>query len=198
MKTCVFITGTNAVGKSALAWAIITRFGGVDRITNDVTYCTDGGFCLAGKYGITRFGGVDRITNDKGSSCTSRLAEVVEEGLRNADTIVCEGSFMNTFGLNLSNALFKAERHLVVSLYADPKTIWERLCGRSNGKYGDGKRRFDLILKKQRQAMIAAQRWQSIGVPVLQVNTAVTPVDEVLRLTLEKLDAICGRITTTR
>ncbi len=35
MKKCVFITGTNAVGKSSLAWEIITRYGGVDRITND-------------------------------------------------------------------------------------------------------------------------------------------------------------------
>ena len=180
MKTCVFITGTNAVGKSALAWEIIHRYGGVDRITNDVTYCTDGGICLAGSYGIHRYGGVDRITNDKGSSCTSRLAEVVEDGLRYADTIICEGSFMNTFGLNLSNALFKADRHLVVSLYADPKTIWQRLTARSNGKYGDGKRRFDLIVKKQRQAMIAAQRWQSIGVKVMQFNTSETTIAEEL------------------
>ena len=120
MKTCVFITGTNAVGKSALAWAIINRYGGVDRITNDVTYCKSGGISLAGKYGVTRYGGVDRITNDKGSSCTSRLADVVEEALRNADVVICEGSFMNTFGLNLTNAMFKAQRYLVVSLFAPP------------------------------------------------------------------------------
>ena len=193
MKTCVFITGTNAVGKSALAWSIIERFGGVDRITNDVTYCKEGSVCLAGKYGVTRFGGVDSITNDKGSSCTSELARVVEEGLRNADTIICEGSFMNTFGLNLSNALFKAEKQLIISLYADNITLWKRLTERSLGKAGDGKRRFDLIIKKQRQAMIAARRWQSIGVPVIQINTSETPVDEVLRLTLEKLSEICSR-----
>lgn len=139
-KTCVFITGTNAVGKSALAWAIITRYGGVDR-----------------------------IVNDKGSSCTSRLAEVVASGLRNADTIFCEGSYMHTFGINLTNALFTARRQLVVSLYAPPMVIWERLHARSNGC--NGKRRWDLIFKKQREAMIAARKYQSIGVPVLQFNT---------------------------
>ena len=131
-KTCVFITGTNAVGKSALAWAIIDRYGGVDRITNDVTYCVEGSVCLAGKYGVTRYGGVDRITNDKGSSCTSSLASVVEEGLAHADVMICEGSFMNTFGLNLTNAMFKADRHLIVSLYTDSATIYNRIISRSN------------------------------------------------------------------
>jgi hypothetical protein len=128
MKTCVFITGTHAVGKSSLAWAIINRYGGVDRITNDVTYCKTGSVSLAGKYGVTRYGGVDRITNDKGSSCTSRLAEVVEEALRNADTVICEGSFMNTFGMNLTNAMFKAQRYLIVSLFCPPPTPTRASC----------------------------------------------------------------------
>ena len=193
MKTCVFITGTNAVGKSSLAQAIIDRFGGVERIANDVTYCARSGVCLAGRYGVVRFGGVDRITNEKGSSCTSRLAEVVAEGLRNADTIFCEGSFMNTFGLNLSNAVFKAERQLVVSLYADPSTLLERLGRRSNGKRGDGKRRFDLILKKQKNAMVSARKWQSIGVPVLQFDTGKTPVEAQLDSIVWKINEICSR-----
>lgn len=155
MKTCIFITGTNAVGKSALAWEFIDRYGGVDR-----------------------------ITNENGSSCTSRLAEVVEEGLRNADTIICEGSFMNTFGLNLTNAMFKADRHLIVSLWTDTKTIYDRLTHRSNGKYGNGKRNFPKIITKQRQAMIAARKWQSIGVRVLQFNTAEISVEEELEQVL--------------
>lgn len=187
MKTCIFITGTHGVGKSALAWAFINRFGGVDRITNDVTYCREGGICLAGKYGVTRFGGVDRITNDKGSSCTSRLADVVEEGLAHSDTIICEGSFMNTFGLNLSNALFKAEQPIVVSLYTDPSTLWERLKARSNGKYGSGKRRYDLIWKKQTQAMIAARKWQSIGVKVVQIDTATASIEEEVEMVLNAM-----------
>lgn len=193
MKTCVFITGTNGVGKSALAWAIIERYGGVDRITNEVTYCREGNVCLAGKYGVTRYGGVDRITNEKGSSCTSKLADVVEEGLRHADVIFCEGSFMNSFGLNLSNALFKAEHHLVVSLYSDCKTIYERVTARSNGKNGTGKRNWDKLFNKQRQAMIAARKWQSIGVKVLQINTATMTIDEELKQVLDAIDGLCTK-----
>lgn len=186
-KTCIFITGTNAVGKSALAWAIIEYFGGVDRITNDVTYCVEGSVCLAGKYGVTRYGGVDRITNENGASCTSRLAAVVEEGLKHADTIVCEGSFMNTFGLNLTNAMFKAQHHLVVSLWTDGKTIYDRLTSRSNGKNGDGRRNYPTIINKQRQAMIAARKWHSIGVRVLQFNTAETTIEEELSAILKAI-----------
>lgn len=197
-KTCVFITGTNGVGKSSLAWAFIDRFGGVDRITDSVTYCKEGNICLAGPYGTTRFGGVDRITNEKGSSCTSRLAEVVEEGLRHADIIICEGMYMNTFGLNLSNALFKADRHIVVSLYSDVQTIYNRITSRSNGKAGDGKRDWITIFRKQRQAMIAAQKWQSIGVTVLQFNTATITVDEEMNKILETIEQLCGGNTTTR
>ena len=158
MKTCVFITGTNAVGKSALAWEIIARYGGVDK-----------------------------ITNDKGSSCTSRLAEVVAEGLRHADTIFCEGSYMNTFGLNLTNAMFKAERHLLVNLWADCKTIYDRVTNRSNGKNGDGKRNFHRIFGKQKQSMVAARKWQSIGVKVLQFNTAETTIEEEVSVILQAI-----------
>lgn len=183
MKTCIFITGTNAVGKSALAWAFIERFGGIDHITNDVTYCAEGSVCLAGKYGGTRFGGVDRITNENGASCTSRLAAVVEEGLRNADTIICEGSFMNSFGLNLTNAMFKAERYLLVSLLADSKTIYERLTTRS----GSHKRNFRQIMSKQKQAMIAARKWHSIGVKVLQFNTAEKTIEDELTAILKAI-----------
>ncbi len=189
MKTCVFITGTNAVGKSSLANAIIDRFGGVDRITNDVTYCKTGGVSLAGKYGVSRFGGVDRITNEKGSSCTSRLADVVEEALQNAEVVFCEGSYMNTFGMNLTNAMFKAQRYLLVSLYSDAETIWRRLNARSNGR--NGKRNFKEIWRTQRQAMISAQKWQKIGVPVLQFNTAETSIEEELEIVVKKTNELC-------
>lgn len=187
MKTCVFITGTNAVGKSSLVMALAEHFGGVGRFENDVTYCKYGSVCLAGRYEGGRYGGVDKITNAKGSSCTSRLAAVVEEGLRNADIIICEGSFMNTFGLNLTNAMFKADLHLLVSLYADSKTIYERLTSRSNGKYGKRKRNFLLIITKQKDAMVAARKWQSIGVKVLQFNTAQTTVEEELTAILKAI-----------
>lgn len=157
MKKCVFITGTNAVGKSSLAWEIITRYGGVDR-----------------------------ITNDKGSSCTSRLAEVVEEGLKHCEVIICEGSFLDTFGMNLINALFKAEQQYVISLYADNLTIFNRLGNRSNGK--NGKRSTKSIQKvfdKQLRCMRAARKWQEIGVRVLQINTAETSLQDVVSRVLE-------------
>ncbi len=196
MKTCVFITGTNAVGKSALTWAIVDRFGGVDRITNDVTYCVEGNICLAGKYGVTRYGGVDSLTNDRGSRCTSRLAEVVEEGLKHADTIICEGSFMNTFGLNLTNAMFKAQRHLIVNLYARPQELYRRLTARSNGKHGKGERVWDGIWRNQHQAMIAARKWNSIGVKVLRFDTEQYTIADEVKIILNTIDELCGRRTT--
>ncbi len=186
MKKCVFITGTNCSGKSSLAWAIITKYGGVDRIANDVSYCKEGTICFAGRYGETKYGGVDRITNDKGSSCTSRLAEVVEDGLKHREIIICEGSFLDTFGINLMNALFKAEKQYVISLYADNLTILNRLENRSNGR--NGKRTVQSVRRvfdKQLRCMRAAKKWQEIGVRVLQVNTGEIPLNELVSEVLE-------------
>ena len=190
MKTCVFITGTNGVGKSALALAIIDHYGGIDRVSKNLTYCAEGNICLAGKYGESRYGGVDRITNDKGSHCTSMLAAVVEEGLVHADVIFCEGSFMDTFGLNLTNAMFKADRHLIVSLYSDIITIYNRIIGRSNGKDGKGKRNWSKIIQKQKRAMTAARKWQSAGVKVLQLNTGTMTVDEELEQVIKTIEQL--------
>ncbi len=181
MKVVVFITGTNAVGKSTLAWSLINRFGGICEERACTTYCKDKRYGLAGRYKDKRYGGVDRITNDKGSSCTSRLAEVVREGLETADVIFCEGSYMDTFGLNLTNALFLGDKALVVSLYAPPTVILQRLGVRSNGKNGrrngENLRR---VLLKQERCMKAALKYQSIGVKVLQYDTSVTSADTIL------------------
>lgn len=173
MKIVVFITGTNAVGKSTLAWSLIDRFGGIYEERDCVTYCKDKRYGLAGRYKDKRYGGVDRITNDKGSSCTSRLAEVVSEGLKTADVMFCEGSFMNTFGLNLTNALFLGDAALVVSLYAPPAVIYQRLKNRSNGMNGTGKRNWPSIFRRQTQALVAAQKYEQIGCKVLQFDTSV-------------------------
>lgn len=173
MKTCIFITGTNCVGKTSLAKAIIEKHGGIRELQNNVTYLNDGGVCLAGKYTDKgRYGGVDWLSN------TRVLASVVEEGLKKADTIICEGSYLDTLGTNLLQAMFKAEKHLVVSLYADRKTIYQRLLQRSNGIRDNGKRNWERIWRKQTHCMESAKRWQSIGVPVLQFNTAETTIDE--------------------
>lgn len=191
MKTVVFITGTNAVGKSTLAWSIISRFGGIYEERACTTFCKDKRYGLAGRYKDKRHGGVDRITNEKGSSCTSRLAEVVREGLQTADVIFCEGSFMDTFGLNLTNALFLGDKALVVSLYAPPAEILRRLGVRSNGKNGrrnaDNLRR---VLLKQERCMKAALKYQSIGVKVLQYDTSVTSVDTMLNEILSTIEPL--------
>lgn len=191
MKTVVFITGTNAVGKSTLAWSIISRFGGIYEERACTTFCKDKRYGLAGRYKDKRYGGVDRITNEKGSSCTSRLAEVVREGLQTADVIFCEGSFMDTFGLNLTNALFLGDKALVVSLYAPPAEILRRLGVRSNGKNGrrnaDNLRR---VLLKQERCMKAALKYQSIGVKVLQYDTSVTSVDTMLNEILSTIETL--------
>lgn len=179
MKVVVFITGTNAVGKSSLAWSLINRFGGIYEEQDCVTICKDKRYGLAGLYKDKRYGGVDRLTNDKGSSCTSRLAEVVLKGLRTVDVIFCEGSFMNTFGLNLTNALFLGDKALVVSLYAPPAVIYERLNRRSNGMNGTGKRNWPTIFSKQKQAMVAAQKYEHIGCKVLQFDTSVYSTEQI-------------------
>ena len=113
MKTVVFFMGTNCVGKSTIAWGMIERFGGLGGEGDGFVYCANKRYGLAGKYCANkRYGGVDRLTNDKGTSCTSRLAEVVENALSLCDVVFCEGSYVNTFGLNLTNALFKGQRQL--------------------------------------------------------------------------------------
>lgn len=198
MKTCVLITGTNAVGKSSVAWSVINRHGGVEKVENDVTYLADGDICLAGRYDGLKYGGVDRIVNDKGSSCTSRLPEVVEEGLMHKEVIVCEGMYLNTFGLNLTDALFKAKKQLVVNLYADMQTLYSRIIGRSNGKNNDGARNWPTIWKKQIQAMRAARKFHEIGVPVLQINTAEASTEEIVDVVLSKISELCGKDMTTR
>ena len=121
------------------------------------------------------------MTNDKGSSCTSELPNVVERALANRHIVFCEGRFMNTFGMNLTNAMFKADKHLVVNLYADAKTIWDRLNIRSNGKNGRG-RDFKGVMNKQRLAAVAATKWHSIGVRVVQINTAQYTPQEIVDL----------------
>ena len=191
MKAVVFITGTNAVGKSTLAWSLIERFGGIYEERDCVTYCKDKRYGLAGRYKDKRYGGVDRITNDKGSSCTSRLADVVRVGLQTADVMFCEGSFMDTFGLNLTNALFLGDKALVVSLYAPPAEILKRLGVRSNGKNGrrngENLRR---VLLKQERCMKAALKYQSIGVKVLQYDTSVTSVETMLNEILSTIETL--------
>lgn len=180
MKTVVFITGTNCVGKSTVAWALINRFGGIGEEADCFTVCNDRRFGLVGRYDGKKYGGVDRLTNEKGSSCTSRLSEAVGLALDTCDVVLCEGSYMDTFGMNLTNALFLGDKALVVSLYAPPLVLYRRLKERSDGKHGVVKRDFERVFAKQRRAMSAAQKYQSIGVRVMQFDTSKTTAEKIL------------------
>ena len=88
---------------------------------------------------------------------------------------------MNTFGLNLTNALFLGDAALVVSLYAPPAVIYKRLKNRSNGM--NGKRNVENIRRvfiKQEGDMKSALKFQSIGVKVLQYDTSVFSTEQIL------------------
>ena len=176
---CVIVTGTNAVGKTTLAKAFIDRFGGISRIENQTTF-TNGGPALAGPYGCSS-GGVDRIKDADGNSATSPLASVVEAALNQTNLILCEGSRLDTFGLNLTNAIFKAKRQLVVFLCAPLDVIYNRLVERSGVK----ERAWRTIAAKQRQAARAAEKFRSIGVPVMWFDTSKTQTDTILNKILD-------------
>ena len=182
MKTCVFISGTNCTGKSTLAREIIRLCGGIDHIDEWNTYCTDGLTCLGGKYTIdSKYGGID------GFSQTKCLADVVANGLKTSEVVICEGMYLHTFGLNLTNAMFKADRHLLVFLYAPVKTIHKRLICRS-GRGITNK----AVIAKQRSAARAAQKWQQIGVPVLTFDTSQISVEMEAQMILAKIKELCG------
>lgn len=167
MKTCVFITGTNSVGKTTLAKALIERFGGIKETTKELTFCNDSRVCFAGRYRAeTRYGGVDVF------NCTRVLPDVVEKAFKQCDIIFCEGSYLDTFGMNLTDAMFKAQKHLVVFLWADSLTLNSRLLER--GKKGLSAQTFP----KQKNACKATKKWAEIGVPVLCINTGTVSLDE--------------------
>lgn len=175
MKTCVLITGTNAVGKTSLANALITHFGGISHFEGGVSFC-EGNAAFAGKYCSERYGGVDSLNN------THSLAGLVQHALLSKDVVFCEGCRLHTFGLNLQKALFTAQRAIVVNLYADMRTIFNRLNER-------GKQEYDkhLIYTTQRCSMLSARKWRQIGVEVLQFNTGEISTHEIMQKTLELL-----------
>lgn len=167
MKTCIFITGTNSVGKTTLAKALIERFGGIRETTKELTFCNDSRVCFAGRYkNETRYGGVDTF------NCTRVLPDVVAKGLECCEVVFCEGSYLDTFGMNLTNAMFKAQKHLVVFLWADSSTLNSRLLER--GKKGLSAQ----TLPKQKNACKATKKWAEIGVPVMCFDTGKISLDE--------------------
>ena len=179
-KTCVFITGTNAVGKSTLAKALIDRYGGIRQTGERLTICGDPRVCFAGKYVEGgKFGGVD------GFNQTKCLEGVVREALAAHTVIICEGMYLHTFGLNLTNAAFAADRQLVVFLYCPVAEINRRLLARA----GKGLQN-EAVWRKQKNCATAARKWASIGVPVLTFDTSAVPMNtiaDIVAKTIQKL-----------
>lgn len=183
MKTCVFISGTNCTGKSTLAKELIRLCGGIESNDELCTYCNDGVTALGGKYSMERkYGGID------GFNETKILAKVVERGLESREVVICEGMYLNTFGLNLTNAMFKAERHLLVFLYAPVATIHQRLIDRSGNGITN-----KFVIEKQHKAARAAQKWQQIGVPVIVFDTSKVSVEEEAQTIIAKIKELCGQ-----
>lgn len=179
MKKIIVIIGTNCVGKSTLAKALIERFGGIREVTDQLTFCNDGKTALAGKYSdASKYGGVD------GFNSTKVLESVARKGFETCDLVICEGSYLGSFGLNLTNAIFTAEKQLVVFLYASVETLHQRLTQR--GKKGIT----TSVVKKQLQAVAAARKWNSIGVPVLVVDTSSTKMEKEIEMVLNEIETL--------
>ena len=166
----MYITGTNGVGKTTLAKALIEHYGGVKTADKELTLCNDERVCFAGKYGESNHGGVDLLNQ------TKSLQGIVKKALKTQDVIFCEGSYMNSFGANLTNAMFGAEKHLVVFLYAPVRVINSRLLSRpSGGGVNKG------VVLKQNDGCRAARKWDSIGVPVLSFDTSKVEVGNIIQ-----------------
>lgn len=181
MKTCVFITGTNAVGKTTLVRELMERYGGVKESTKTITTTNGGKVCFAGHYGEGKFGGVD------GFNQTKCLEGVVREGLASHEAIICEGMYLHTFGINLTNAAFVADRQLLVFLYCPVEEIHRRLLERA----GKGLTN-DAVWKKQLNCATAARKWASIGVPVLSFDTSTMTAQQIADTVTTKIDELCG------
>lgn len=181
MKTCVFITGTNAVGKSTLAKALINHYGGIKTADKRLTVCNNERVCFAGKYGDGKYGGVD------GFNQTKCLESVVREGLSAHELIICEGMYIHSFGMNLTNAAFVANKQLIVFLYCPVTEIHRRLLARS----GKGMTN-EAVWKKQIGAATSAKKWASIGVPVLSIDTSIHNTEAALEMVTKKIQELCG------
>ena len=183
-KTCVFICGTNCTGKTTVAKALQARFGGIRATTSDTTYCNDSRACFAGRYKTDgKHGGVDVLNR------TDTLAGIVKNGLQTADVVFCEGSYLDTFGQNLLNAIFAGEKQLYVFLYCSQKILTERNWARLDDKNRGGQRQEVIarMMNKQRRVLSSAKKYASIGVPVLTIDSGTTPTEAIVEQILNRL-----------
>lgn len=102
----VMITGTNCVGKTTLVKAIIEKCGGIKNVIDrSITILNGGNYALIGLYNSGKYGGVDSL------NCTKVLKDLVVKAKDyGVQVLFMEGSYLHTFGMNLTNALFSAEK----------------------------------------------------------------------------------------
>lgn len=176
MKTCVFIIGTNGVGKSSTARAIMQAHGGLKKVGYQLSICSDNKVCFAGRYvDGSAYGGVDSLCG------TAGLEDVVRRGLTEHEYIICEGSYMDTFGINLQRAIFSAPRQLVVLLFAPYDIINARLKERSKSTAIKG------AMKRQTRCINSTKKWAGIGVPTMCIDTSANTPSEIAKMIEHRL-----------
>lgn len=165
----IIITGTNASGKTTLSKELIRRFGGVAELRKDRTICADRRAVFLGRYvEESKYGGVDRFNE------TRCLAGIAQDAIANgAEYVFCEGSYLDTFGLNLQRLLFTARKQLVICLYAPLTEIDRRLRQRSNLRIRQ------TVAKKQELSLSSARKWHDIGVPTQAFNSMETSTENI-------------------
>lgn len=174
-KTCVFIIGTNASGKSTVARKLIERFGGIDSYTDGIS-STPAGVAFAGRYDV-KYGGVDNLNG------TTILRDIVKKALKSTDCIICEGMRLKCWGPNLTHAMFNADRQIVIFLYAPLEEIRKRLAERSNGTLSKD------IIRGQRESAHSAKKWQAAGCDVVAIDTTKQTADQIADFIINKIDS---------
>lgn len=141
----------------------------VAELRKDRTICADRRAVFLGRYvEESKYGGVD------GFNETRCLAGIAQDAIANgAEYVFCEGSYLNTFGLNLQRLLFTTRRQLVICLYAPLTEIDRRLRQRSNLRIRQ------TVAKKQELSLSSARKWHDIGVPTQAFNSMETSTENI-------------------
>ena len=180
MTVNVFLIGANATGKTTLAKNLVKRFGGITKPGKEVTLVADPRVALVGLYEDDRkICGVDTMGGSK-----ALMGGVNSAHALGREIVIAEGMLMHTFGLNLTNAMFLAEKYLVVFLWCPVSEIVRRLKARTeNARWGQLSTHYKPIAR-------TACRWQKIGVPVLTFNSAEVSSEEIADKVYAKIEEL--------
>lgn len=174
-KVSVLIMGTNAVGKSTLARSLINEAGGISEVRGRCSYCNDGKTVVVGDYSKgKKIEGVDAFGETK---CVAQMIKDAQ-----GEIVIFEGLKCGTFGASIQDALFSAERQLIVFLYAKAEIIHQRLKERSGVGINS-----EQVLRQQKANLNAAIKYKEIGVPVLYYDTGVHCTDEIQKEVRKKI-----------